>query len=95
MDAVKFLKDCNRICATVDCLDCPLHDEHICMHGIEDDEAEEAVSIVEQWSKEHPIVTNLIKFQEVFGVGGLPKAEAPPSWWDEEYKELKGEQNEN
>lgn len=90
MDAVKFLKECNRICDTVDCLDCPLHDEHICMHGIEDDEAEKAVSIVEKWSKEHPVMTNEQKFREVFGeTHSLVKA--PSEWWVAEYKEPKGE----
>lgn len=90
MDAVKFLKECNRICATVDCLDCPLHDEHICMHGIEEGEEEKAVSIVEQWSKEHPVMTNRMKIKEVFGCN--PSIHLiDDCWLDEEYKEPKGE----
>ena len=91
MDAVKFLKECNRICDTVDCLDCPLHDEHICMHGIEDGEEEKAVSIVEQWSKENLILTNQQKFYEVFGKYNFDNIDLF-DWWADEYKEPKGEE---
>ena len=45
-------------------------------------------SIIEQWAKEHPFVTNADKFREVFGfdiaiVSGLLNEE----WLNQEYKE--------
>lgn len=92
MDAVEFLKTINKICETLaDCRECPLHDENICIAGVDDGEEEKAVSIVEQWSKEHPVMTNEQKFREVFGeTHSLVKA--PSEWWVAEYEEPKGKE---
>lgn len=55
---------------------------------------EEADNIIMQWSKEHPVVTNAMKFKEVFGYdfqdafGALGCSE----WLDDEYE--KGKQYE-
>ena len=95
MDAVKFLKEGNRLCYTVDCSDCPLHGGSLCLNDIDNGEEEKAVAIVEKWSKEHPIMTNKMKFEEVFGNTCDESGElvlARPSWWCAEYIEPKGEE---
>ena len=50
---------------------------------------EEADSIIMQWSKEHPVVTNAMKFKEVFGydLQDAFVALGCSEWLDEEYKE--------
>ena len=56
-------------CAGIRCADCPFYgkvcnatDTAMFMFHVH-----EAVEIVEQWVKEHPIATNADKFKEVFG----------------------------
>lgn len=74
MDAVKFLKEIERMCEAHrdnpygerDCKGCPLEisvDE--CMR-VEMEEPEKIVEIVEQWSKEHPVKTYKDDFLEKF-----------------------------
>lgn len=95
MDAVKYLKEKKRMCEKSSCMYCPLgrasrNSEDSCDTFIRKS-PEEAVPIVEQWSREHPAMTNEQKFREVFGeTHSLVKA--PPEWWVAEYKEPKGEQ---
>lgn len=55
-------------CAGVDCTNCPFNgkvcyteDGRIPFH------AYDAVEIIEEWAKTHPVVTNADKFQEFFG----------------------------
>lgn len=70
MDALKFFKEYNRMCSsTPQCGDCPITggavdscDSYLLSHP------EEVVPIIEKWSAEHPIMTNALKFKEVFGV---------------------------
>lgn len=50
-------------CGGVRCLDCPLHMKAQCGPF----NSFEYVVLVENWAKEHPIVTNADKFREVFG----------------------------
>lgn len=58
-------------CAGVDCGDnCPFYMK-VCCIGQVKFHAYEAIEIVEQWAKEHPIVTNAEKFKEVFGIGDI------------------------
>lgn len=55
-------------CAGVECDDCILHG--ICSSDFGDTEGVtvfDALDLVEQWGKEHPIVTNMDKFEEIFG----------------------------
>lgn len=92
MDAVKYLKERERMCENFkNCDGCSF------IHHCSDfmgEYAEEAVRIVEQWSKEHPIMTNKMKFEEVFGKTCDESGElvlARPSWWEAEYIEPKGE----
>ena len=100
MDAVKFFTEKKRMCATVmSCCICPMVESnayHDCT-DFEDACPEEAVGIVEQWSKEHPIMTNKMKFEEVFGKACVEIGElvlVRPSWWMEEYHEPKGDEEE-
>lgn len=53
MDAIKFIKERNRMCKSFgrSCDDCPA-DKNTCCDAFE--WQEELVTIVEKWSKEHP-----------------------------------------
>lgn len=53
-------------CRGINCRDCPFGIK-VCNADIEMFHAHEAIEIVENWAKEHPIVTNADKFREVFG----------------------------
>lgn len=71
MDAVEYLKESNRMCGTCICADCPspVRDAryyYTCL-DFSLEHPEEAVRIVEEWSKNHPVMTNSMKFEEVFG----------------------------
>ncbi len=75
MDPVELLKEAYRFCSQypVCSADCPLRRKCIfdfCSHdGTQKTEQiiENAVAIIEQWSKDHPVVTNEMKFREIFG----------------------------
>lgn len=59
MDAITFIKERRRMCDTVGCEYCPIN-EVLEIHGCEkwiDNNPEQAVSIVDEWSKEHPTYT--------------------------------------
>ena len=70
MDAVKFLKEKTRMCNSVNCCECPLDIENngkrVNCQVIERDYTEEAVSIVEKWSKDHPFETRQSKFLKAY-----------------------------
>lgn len=60
MDALEFLKEERRMCASFDamCVKCPLGNTGCCVIvGDTDRELENEVAAVEQWSKEYPIKT--------------------------------------
>lgn len=68
MDAVKFLKEQERLCASfpfeieIQCKGCPLLGEHLeCKMN-----TPKAVAIVEKWSKEHPRKTRLDDFESKY-----------------------------
>lgn len=73
MDAVKFIKEINRLCeAQEDCNDCPLIG-HACdvntatiisCYNIES--VQKMVQIVEQWAKDHPVKTRQSEFLKMF-----------------------------
>lgn len=94
MDAVKLLKEWGRLCNGRSCGECPIYIANTgCWTHVK--YPEKAVAIIEQWSNEHPIMTNKMKFEEVFGKTCDESGElvlTRPSWWDEEYKEPKGEE---
>ena len=94
MEALEFLKEYNRMCAECrDCSGCPLKGTE-CSIGSKLSE-EEMINIVdktEQWSKEHPLVTNKMKIREVFGDEAIyaissQNVQAIKDWLDEPYKE--------
>ena len=90
MDAVEFLKERARMCKSFPdfCSGCPLFSV-----GCGGGDPDETVSAVEQWSKEHPVVTNGMKFEEVFGCfSPKPGYYLPDAWWDEPYKEPEGKE---
>ena len=87
MDAKKFIKEYQRMCRSyLDCYGgCPAHTINDGCHlkFVQ----EELVDVVEQWSMTHPVVTNRMKFEEVFGEDVLSDREKLLGWWwDEPYK---------
>lgn len=78
MDAVEYIKEFNRMCKShVGCEYCGikkyikdrLGEEHsVPCKDFRVAYPERTIAIVEKWSKEHPIVANAMKFEEVFGV---------------------------
>ena len=73
MDAIKFIKEINRLCeAQEDCKDCPLIG-HVCdvntatiMSCYNIESVQKMVQIVEQWAKDHPIKTRKSEFLKMF-----------------------------
>ena len=68
MDAVKFLKESKRLCASFEsCGDCPLCARYGCMIEPETEEDGEVIEvIVEKWSAEHPEKTRKSEFLKIF-----------------------------
>ena len=60
-----------RMCNRLKCSECPLGSKNTLANGICTtwalQNSEKAESIVMQWAAEHPIKTNRMKFEEVFG----------------------------
>ena len=92
MEFKEFWKQKERVCKTESgwCVNenCPLSGlkkkyECACMKAIID-HPDEAEAIVQKWADEHPIVTNRMKFKEVFGNIYLQQSE---EFWKDEYKE--------
>lgn len=70
MEAAKFIKEACRMCGNYHCDDCPVGPPCISDSTslADDDKAlEKYIEMVEKWSKEHPIITNSNKIEEVFG----------------------------
>ena len=98
MDAVIYNIEAKRLCETHrGCMGCPAFavNEGCRLYRISAYfDPEEAVRIVEEWSKEHPIQTNGNKFREVFGdafYGECPSSGFWMSWWDAPYEAPEGE----
>ena len=70
MDAVKYLKELNRMCAKSNiCDDCPIYKATGRNCGMAYSNAEMLaghMGIVEQWAKEHPVETRQSRFLEEF-----------------------------
>lgn len=70
MDALEFFKTRKRMCEATKCADCKLyHVQGGCCIAPEKEKInafEEAIAIVEQWAKEHPIKTRQSVFLEMF-----------------------------
>ena len=75
MDAVEYVKAMHRLCKSQDCYfgrtpGCPLLNKEgkkygYCIANI-DGCAEEAVRIVEQWARDHPVKTRQSEFMKIF-----------------------------
>ena len=89
MDVIKFYTEMRRMCeANPECKGCPINNLGLSCGRYSEDFIKDvgtAVNAIEKWSKEHPIITNLQKFEEIFGTG-IRVVEAPGSWWCAEYK---------
>lgn len=72
MDAVKFLKECQRLETT----DPKLYSEELMMT---DKTFEERVAFVEQWSKEHPQKTRMQDLLDKYPKAAITKAGDPRS----------------
>lgn len=57
MDAIKFIKESNRMCKSFsnNCAGCPANSGFCKINPPYEFSAEEKFSIVEKWTKEHPI----------------------------------------
>ena len=71
MDAVKYLRERKRICDKYeDCDGCPMSETNnrygIICGSLNEEHPEEAVAIVEKWSKEHPAKTRQSAILNVF-----------------------------
>ena len=96
MDIVEFYRELRRMCkdckSTI-CDDCPMNEspEFCGLAPMEytDEIVESAIKVVEKWAKDHPVITNAKKFEEVFGVdiGAVEGGVNHMTWWNQEYKE--------
>lgn len=68
-DSVRSNHKGEETCEGVSCSSCPFYEEVCSTKGIKGTlfHSYEAIDLVENWAKEHPIKTNADKFQEVFG----------------------------
>ena len=71
MDAIEYLKTRTRMTnnCTINCDECLLHyknnDKELYCNKLEEYYPNEAIKIVEKWSKEHPLISNVDKYKEV------------------------------
>jgi len=93
MEALDYFKEAQRMCKSYyDCnKGCPLVNSPCgfirCIEGYSDAEIRCVIKVVEQWSKEHHVITNAQKFKEVFGIDVSNGDMTRFPWWDEPYKE--------
>lgn len=88
MDAKKYIEEYNRMCKSygLKCRSCPGNHIYCNTDNLE------MIDIVEKWSKEHPKITNAMKFEEVFGFKlsrSNPSSEylyMPENWLNQEYE---------
>lgn len=59
-DSIRSTHKGEKTCRGVSCNNCPFDGEDLCNMC-------QSIEMVEEWAKEHPIVTNADKFREVFG----------------------------
>ena len=77
MEALEFFKARKRMCEATKCASCKLcHMQGGCSIAPENEEidaCEEAIAIVEQWAKEHPVKTRQSEFLKMFPGAGPTK----------------------
>lgn len=70
MDAVKFLKEMNRMCSKIQCETCSLRYTNNGMdlpcYSFTKYYPEKAIETVEKWSAEHPVKTRQSEFLKMF-----------------------------
>lgn len=71
-DSVRNESKGEETCRDVNCRDCPFDEICNAVYGSAIINACKTIEIVEHWAKEHPIVTNADKFQDVFGLDMAP-----------------------
>lgn len=107
MDAAEFIKQYARMCGMYNqmtkCPKCPIDAENktegMTCGAFCKAFPEKVVDLVAKWSKEHPIITNEMKFMEVFGEVPQTLVQVFPAdadvitlfgeWWDKPYIEPK------
>jgi len=69
MEVIEFLKEYNRMCTMYkSCRGCPLEMDNCAFcNEMSEKQIINIIDKTEQWSKEHPLVTNAQKFKKVFG----------------------------
>lgn len=72
-------------CAGVKCAECPFK-EVSCSLGASNFYLFETMEIVENWVKEHPVMTNTMKFEEIFGVQPS-EISSCDDFWNSPYRE--------
>lgn len=105
-DVVKAYK---RLCDEfASCINCPLYNlvktTSFCANGVTKFYSEEAERIIMEWAKENPLMTNRMKFREVFGInldsievvcrdgeGKVSHHQDVSVWLDKEYKGKDGQ----
>lgn len=99
---VTVVKELQRMCSKNRCAECPLTKfRHECIdcYTWMNNHPEEVERIVMAWSEGHPLVTNGMKFREVFGInldsievvcrdgeGKVSHHQDVSAWLDKEYK---------
>lgn len=89
---VTVVQELQRMCDKNRCAKCPITEHrHECIncYGWMCNHPEEVERIVMKWSAEHPVVTNGMKFEEVFGFTLHHKfcvSGDAVEWLNEEYK---------
>lgn len=66
-DSIRSNHKGEKKCRGIYCKDCPF-DGKLCNTGENAFRVYEAIEVVENWAKEHPIKTNADKFKEMFGI---------------------------
>lgn len=101
MDARDFIKNAKRMCNAHDgsCHDCPGNStpKDGCIIRVLNsfDIRDAEIEAVENWAKEHPLVTNRQKITEVFGLNSKILMAMPSHWLDQEYVEPKSKEDED
>ena len=84
MNAIDYLKELNRMCnSNLECPECPLfyvnNGRGLACSNFDKKRPEEAVEIVEKWSKEHPVKTIKDDFLEKYPNAKLREEGIPES----------------
>lgn len=87
---VTVIRELQRMCDKNKCAECPITKaRHECVNcdAWMNNHPEEVEHIVMEWSAEHPLVTNRMKFREVFGKDIFESYKPTlDAWLDSEYK---------